>query len=198
MIHLKELLVAKNKTQSELAAVLGRDKSAITNLLRGKRQLKAHEVPIIAHFLNVSEAEVLGINPPGMSEPTRVRFQGAPSVEMLRSGQLIEEDDGAFYLDGLDQVSVQCYALEVQDAGLDLAGILPGDIAICDPSRRCENGNIVVVQIYEHHGTAKTVLRKYQPPFLNIESTREGFERLHEDRANVAIIAPVVRMIRIY
>ena len=56
MKHLKELLIAKGKTQTELAAVLMRDKSAITNLLQGKRQLKADEVVKIAAFLQVSEA----------------------------------------------------------------------------------------------------------------------------------------------
>lgn len=198
MVHLKELLVAKGKTQSELAAALGRDKSAITNLLHGRRQLKAQEIPVIATFLGVSEAQVLGTEPlNGLAEPERIPFQGAPSVAMLRSGQLVEEQGRFFVTDALNATG-SCYALEVRDHSLDLHGIIPGDLVICNPSRAPQPDDIVVVQLYQDDDTAQTLLRKYHPPFLEIHSTRDGFERLHEERGNVAILAPVIRLIRIY
>jgi transcriptional regulator with XRE-family HTH domain len=60
MLHLKELLKTHGWSQSQLADLLGRNRSAITHLMKGERQLKADEVVKIAKALQVSFAEVLG------------------------------------------------------------------------------------------------------------------------------------------
>lgn len=48
---LKELLEAHQVNQTQLARLLGRDKAVITNLLQGRRQLKAEEAVVIARHL---------------------------------------------------------------------------------------------------------------------------------------------------
>lgn len=58
---LKELLKERGITQTELACILGRDKSVVTKLFQGWRQLKASEAVLIAHHLGVPIARVLGI-----------------------------------------------------------------------------------------------------------------------------------------
>ena len=205
MKHLKELLVAKGKTQSQLADALGRDKSAITNLLQGKRQLKASEIPVIAAFLGVHETQVLGMpDTPapapepaldGLQEPARIPFQGAPSPQTLRSGQLIE-DNGRYYYEEAAAPEAHCYMLEVRDDSLNLAGVLRGDLLLCDPKRAAQDGDIVIVQHYNDDGSAQTLIRGYQPPFLEVASSSPLHAKLHEERANVAIMATVIRLIR--
>lgn len=51
---IKQGLKKKGKTQSGLAEAMGRYPSAITNLLKGKRELKQREVPVIARYLEVT------------------------------------------------------------------------------------------------------------------------------------------------
>ncbi len=204
MKHLKELLVAKGKTQSQLAEALGRDKSAITNLLQGKRQLKASEIPVIAAFLGVHETHVLGmpdapapkpVTDGGLQEAVRIPFQGAPSAQTLRSGQIVEEN-GRYYYEETALPEAHCYMLEVRDDSLNLAGVLRGDLLLCDPKRTPQDGDIVIVQHYNEDGSAQTLIRGYQPPFLEVASTTPTHAKLHEDRANVAIMAVVIRLIR--
>jgi SOS-response transcriptional repressor LexA len=201
MKHLKALLVEKNKTQSQLADALGRDKSAITNLLQGKRQLKASEIPVIAAFLGVNETHILGLPEPqhrpdeGFNESARIPFQGAPSAKMLGSGHLVEEN-GTYYFEEATAVPEHCFMLEVKDDSLNLAGVLRGDLLLCAPKRAAQDGDIVIVQHYNDDGSAQTLIRGYQPPFLEVASTTPTHAKLHEDRANVAIMATVIRLTR--
>ena len=206
MKHLKALLVAKGKTQSQLAEVLGRDKSAITNMLQGKRQLKASEIPVIAAFLGVHETQVLGLaepeptppqpsQTPSMQEPQPVPFQGTPSQQALTSGTVIHQN-GRYFAPSPAEPNEHHYMLEAKDDSLNLAGVLIGDLLLCDPVRAPQDGDLVVVQHYQEDGTAHTLLRGYQPPFLEVASTNPKHAKLHEERANVSIVATVIRLTR--
>lgn len=195
MAHLKMLLKSHGVTQTQLAGILGRDKSAITNLLQGKRQLKAPEVLKIAQFLNISESEVLGVEPHnGLGESHRIPFSAAPSAKAQSSGQVVKEGEG-YYLSGADEVNERMFAFEVKDDSLNLAGILAGDVVISELGKPVEAGDIVIVQHYEGGG-ARTLLRRYQPPFLMPHSTISTYDKLHEGREAVKIVAPVLRVMR--
>jgi transcriptional regulator with XRE-family HTH domain len=50
---IREGLKRPGKSQTGLAAALGRDKSAVSNIVKGKRQVKAHEIPLIADYLGL-------------------------------------------------------------------------------------------------------------------------------------------------
>ena len=220
MAHLKTLLLSHGVTQTQLARVLGRDKSAVTNLLQGKRQLKADEVIKIADFLQVSEADVLGTraagapptSPPasfpvpaaspaghavaagGLEDAVRIPFFAPPSASVTQNAPL-EQEGSAFYLEETGQFSPQSFALEVKDESMNLSGFISGDIVICDPSAAATEGRIVIVQQYTNDA-AETLIRLYKPPFLLPHSTHQGFPRLHDERANVRIVAPVVKLVR--
>lgn len=204
MKHLKELLVRHNVTQTALARVLERDKSAITNLLNGKRQLKADEVIKIAGFLNISELEVLGVDTDGnksnvendtSDEYRWIPFQTPPTVEAQKSQLVTQEGDYFYFYDG-GTASEKTYALEVMSNALVLSGIMIGDIVISELDKPVKSGDIVVVQHYTNNET-ETLLRKYQPPYLVPHSSNPEFKRLHEERSNVHIISPVVKLVRI-
>lgn len=82
---------------------------------------------------------------------------------------------------------------------LDLEGYLPGDKVIVDMSVNPEPGDIVCAQVYNmQRGTAETVLRVYQPPFLMTRSTsrRTDAKPLFVDNERVLIRGTVIRMIR--
>lgn len=205
MDHLRELLIRCNVSQTELAKVLGRDKSAITNLLQGKRRLRADEVVKIATFLNVSELEVLGINkekhidikqetsqPP---EQEWLPFQSTPSLELQQSHLVMQQGEFYYFYDGKSATD-KSYALEVTSNALVLSGFMIGDVVISELDREIRPGDVVVVQHY-NNDIAETLLRKYQPPYLVPHSSNPEFKRLHEDRSNVRMISPVIKLVRV-
>lgn len=82
---------------------------------------------------------------------------------------------------------------------LDLEGYLPGDRVVVDMSVRPEPGDVVCAQVYNfQRGTAETVLRIFQPPFLMTRSTSRRAEAkpLYVDNERVVVRGTVVRMIR--
>jgi hypothetical protein len=56
-----EGLAKPGKTRSGLARALGKQPSAVTDLLQGKRQLKASQIPIVASYLEIAAPPVLGV-----------------------------------------------------------------------------------------------------------------------------------------
>lgn len=205
MDHLRELLIRCNVSQTELAKVLNRDKSAITHLLQGKRHLKAEEVVKIATFLNVSELEVLGIK---KHEPIEYKtetsvpdeqqwipFQTPPSLELQRSNYVIQQGEFFYFYDG-SSATDKSYALEVNSNALVLSGFMIGDVIISELDKEIRPGDVVVVQHFNNN-QSETLLRKYQPPYLVPHSSNPEFKRLHEERSNVRMISPVIKLVRI-
>lgn len=200
--HLKQLLTKHGLTQTDLARLLRRDKAVITNLFQGKRQLKADEATIIASHLGVTVAQVLGIDEQraagGMAEPrVLIPFQHEPQRAQRHSNVI--EKDGRFFLEMGEggSYSPKAYALEVGDEGMNLAGILPGDIVISELDRPCKPGQVVVAQHYQGRG-AKTVLRKYEPPFLLPHSTDPAFRPVSLDSGDARAVSPALKLIRVF
>lgn len=87
----------------------------------------------------------------------------------------------------------------MKGAALDSLGILPGDIVIIDQNSRPKSGDIVLAQIIDPlAGTAETVLRFYQAPFITSHSMRLGPQRPEQvDEERVAIVGTSIGTIRI-
>jgi transcriptional regulator with XRE-family HTH domain len=196
--RLKQLLGRHGVTQSELAQILGRDKSVVTHLFQGKRMLKADEALRIAKRLGVSVEEVLGSPTPalaeGFEESPLIPFQSAPQ-KLKRHPQVVQKA-GQYFLDAQSSPSPKAFALEVRDDSLNLAGILPGDVIISELDVACRAGQIVVVQHYKGAG-AETLLRKYEPPFLLAHSTNPDFSPMQVQDKNIRLVAPALRLIRL-
>ena len=97
--QIREGLTHPGKTQKGLAAALGVDNSQISRLLTGKRNLRAHEIPIILAYL-----EMGGVPGPGRTRtivPEIVqigsdRFAMLPVYDtMVSAGPGLEPEDGA-------------------------------------------------------------------------------------------------------
>lgn len=195
--RLKELLKSRGITQTELARWLNRDKSAVTQLMQGKRQLKASEAALIAQNLGVSVADLLGVEEraaaQGVAESVLIPFQAAPT--QVRGKGIIEKG-GKFFIEESANFSSSAYALEVADDGLNLSGVLPGDIVISDLSHAPREGQLVVAQAYAQGG-AKTLVRKYAPPLLVPHSTNAAHAPLNIDDDDVRVVSPVLKLVRV-
>lgn len=198
MSHLKQLLAKNGISQTDLARILGRDKAVITNLFQGRRRLKADEAMLIARHVGVPVAQILGETKGGFSEPpVLIPFQHEP--ESGRKLANVIKKEGKFYLE-VDETagySPKAYALEARDDSMNLSGILPGDIVISELDRPVKAGQIVVAQHYQGRG-AKTVIRKYEPPFLLPHSTNASFKPLRADKDDARAVSPVLKLIRGY
>ena len=200
MSHLKQLLARHGVTQTDLARILGRDKSVITNLFQGRRQLKADEAMLIAAHVGVPVAQILGgeQQPAGFSESAvLIPFQHEPERGKKLAG--VVKKEGKFYLEVEENAgySPKAYALEVQDESMNLSGILPGDIVISELNRTCKPGQTVIAQHYQGRG-AKTIIRRYEAPFLVAHSTLASFKPLSLENEEARLVSPVLKLIRVF
>lgn len=81
---------------------------------------------------------------------------------------------------------------------LELAGFVPGDVVTIDQAVPAVAGDIVCAQIYSH-GTAETVIRRYNPPYLVVataDPAAMALEPEHVDGRNVTIKGTVIRTVR--
>jgi transcriptional regulator with XRE-family HTH domain len=132
---IREGLKQPGKTQSGLAGHLGIAHPQITQLLKGKRKLKVHEIPKIAEYL--------GTEPPTMSDvmPYSGPLSVIPIVGTVEAGAFREVDD-------FDQSEPRTLTLprdekfpNARQLGFDVSGdsmndlkprpILSGDCAVC-------------------------------------------------------------------
>ena len=197
--HLKNLLTQHGITQTDLARILGRDKSVITNLFQGKRLLKADEAMLIASHLGVPVTAILGLRdePSGLMEPPAlIPFQHEPKDS--KTNPHVVKKEGKYFLSVQErEAGAKSYALQVPDNALNLIGIMEGDFVLSELDRPCKKGQVVVVQHYQGRG-AKTLLRKYEPPLLLAHPTDASFRPLNLEQDDVRLVSPVLRLIRHY
>ncbi|WP_180572375.1 hypothetical protein [Agrobacterium vitis] len=89
-------------------------------------------------------------------------------------------------------------AWSMKGAALDALGIFPGDVLLVDQNKRAKTGDIVLAQLIDHSlGTADTVVRLYQAPFITTHSMRLGPQRPEQvDDDRVSIVGVVVGSLR--
>ncbi|NTF67719.1 LexA family transcriptional regulator [Rhizobium rhizogenes] len=87
----------------------------------------------------------------------------------------------------------------MKSAALDAIGVMPGDIILVDQNTRAKTGDVVIAQIIDMiTGSAETVMRLYQAPFLLTHSMRMGPQRPEQvDEERVSIAGVSIGTIRI-
>lgn len=181
-------------TNAEIAARLGRDHTVISKIVSGSQRMTMDWAKIFAEVLGVSLAEVLektGLADPqtaiqanpGFSDSDVTPFVGKGPEE--RSVASIAEAFGA--RSGVDPMRINARAMTQ-------AGYLPGDYVLVDTHQadRVKAGDVVVAQVYSPRG-ARTVIRRYLPPFLIAQSSPgEDEPLLVVDHDNVLIRGKIV------
>ncbi|MBU0479515.1 MAG: transcriptional repressor LexA [Proteobacteria bacterium] len=88
----------------------------------------------------------------------RQRFREVPIVGRVAAGLPLyaqQEWDGSVIVDGDIYRGDNLFALRVQGDSMKDAGILPGDLVLCEPRQYAENGEIVVALIEHEETTVK-------------------------------------------
>lgn len=114
------------------------------------------------------------------------RWREVPIVGRIAAGLPLyaqEEWDGGVVVDKAFFRGENLFALRVKGDSMQNAGILDGDIAVCEPRQYAENGEIVAVLINGEEATVKRFFRKknhilLQPENQNYEKMRYNFSEI--------------------
>lgn len=181
-------------TAEDIAAELGRDRSAVSKIYSGQRRMslewaqafaKVLQLPIdvVLERAGAYDAPKAQRIAPGFSESDAAAWKGQPDEErkVLPIAQALGQRPG---------VDVW----RVNSPALSFMGYMPGDYMLVDTfaAERARQGDVVVAQVYDRGG-ATTVLRHYEPPVLVAESPDPADRRVHVvDGTNVVIAGKVL------
>jgi len=110
-------------------------------------------------------AEAANTRPPGAVLPEPKGFEDSKAEAYVAPDALAASSPTMQSLSGKDGAAVTMLIL--QSDSLTGAGLLPGDRLIVDLNKTPRAGDVVVAQSYDwRHGTAETIVRIYEPPYL--------------------------------
>lgn len=78
--RLKEAMVLRNKRQSDIVSDTGIPKSALSQYISGKFEAKQDRVYLLAKYLNVSEAWLMGCDVPMDRNASHINNKTAPQL----------------------------------------------------------------------------------------------------------------------
>ena len=150
---IKKALARGGKTQHGLAKALGVDDAAITRLLKGKREIKARELPVIRAYLDADEDDGARA---GLSELIAGAGTWRRDVPIL--GTIVGGPTGDFTLNVGEVVdyarrppalarATKVYVLYVQGTSMS-RWREPGSMVYVDPARPPNAGDRVVIECH--------------------------------------------------
>ena len=191
-------------TADEIAAIIGRDRSVVSRVYTGRQRMSLELARAFAEALQVPLATVL----------EKAGAADAPVAQQLAPG--FGESDAAPWLDaprpndpnraiatalGADRPGVDVW--RVKGLAMALAGYLMGDFILVETpaADRARAGDVVLAQVYRATGrdmTARTILRRLEPPVLVAASADPEDGRVHVvDGVNVLVRGKVISSWRV-
>lgn len=136
-----------------------------------------------------------GLPPPQLSTHTNgsaiIRGFAEPEMVQLAAPEIPK---------GLRPNSPNQSVWRLNTRGLELLGYLPGDLVLLDQEAPPANGDAVCAQIIDQYrGTAETVFRVFDPPYLTTETwDRKSRQKpLLIDNERVAVIGTITALLRL-
>lgn len=216
---IREGLRKPGKTQRGLAIAMGIDPTGVNRMLRGKRDIKAAEIPKIRAYLE--SRDPIEAKPEGDAKPVdhsqqlvvrrnekdleflgeegARRFEGPKDLPIL--GHVKAGADGLFF----DQGSIQgvtmrpeallhvrsAYAVRVRDMSMYPA-YEPNDLVHVNPTLVVVPDNNVVIQLFDGQAFVKRLLRRTEKAIICLEWHPEKRE-IKFDPKEVQFIHMIVR-----
>lgn len=188
-------------TAEDIAKAIGRDRSLVSRIYVGRQKMTFEQAKAFAKVLEAPLDEILeraGLAPNG---------DGSYEVRGSLTGGFSEGDAAPYKASAAEtDTTKRIAALMGQGPGVDtwtvtsetmrMSGYLPGDTILVDThqSERAKAGDVVIAQIYDWQtGSAKTVLRRNEPPVLVADGLSQNDQRvLVVDGNNVVIKGKVI------
>lgn len=175
--RLRNLRLAKDLTQAELAKLMGLGESTVSFYESDKRKPDFDTLIKIAEYFDVSTDYILGIKSSQMPSFTIAKL---PILGTIRAGlPILAEENIEGYLDVPEYMRAD-YVLQVKGDSMIGAGILDGDLAICREAAVPQTGQIIIALHDEGslseatlkfymNGNGNPILRAANPTFADIE-----------------------------
>lgn len=159
---IKDGLARPGKTQRKLAEALKIDDSAVSRILKGTRQIKATELPVMIRYLEAPEPALDARNEPmpviGLREASAPHDFGAMPIDVPIMGVTVGGSDGEFEMNMGEPAdyarrprtiarSMKVFALYVQGSSMSRWRD-PGTLVYVDPIRPPRPGDRVVVELH--------------------------------------------------
>jgi DNA-binding transcriptional regulator YdaS (Cro superfamily) len=197
--RIRAALAANNdKSQKELAKLLGISPAQVTSLLKaGGRRLQAAEVPIVEKYLGIrlfrSELDVYKV-PPGA-------VVVASAIPHRTSTDHLTEEAVPIALDGVPPEIAPTLKNIVGEGHaefwrLTVGDGVPGDFLVVDRSETPRSGDIVLAEVRQTAGRWIPIFRRYVPPWLYEVNSQIPGPPLKVGDSRIAIIGPVIASFR--
>ncbi len=121
------------------------------------------------------------------------RWREVPVIGRITAGLPIyaqQEWDGSLVLDAAVFRGRDLFALRVRGDSMRDAGILDGDLAVCEPRQYAASGEIVVALIDGEQATVKYFF--LHPDHIELRPANPSYEPMHYGFANVLVQGKVV------
>ena len=186
-------------TADQIADRIGRDRSVVSRVYTGRQPMSLELARAFAEALDVPLATVLekaGVADPPVTRQLTPGFADSDAAPWLPPSKPTDPGRTIAAALGADRPGIDVW--QVKGQAMALAGYLPGDCILVDThaADRARAGDVVIAQIYQAQGrdmTARTVLRRLEPPVLVAASADPADTRVHVvDGVNVLVRGKVI------
>lgn len=208
-MKLAEILARIDQANAERRlsdAALSKAASGSPDLLRNWRRridagdteagANARMIAAVARVLSVSEAWLMTGSETGQRAATGTEGFGEAAVPFEIAPPAATSDGPQPLLSALYGSAATTPAAFRTTQSLPVFDIVAGDALIVDLARLPHPGEVAIVSIYDEAGEARTVVRRYLPPFLVPGTNAEQLHFTRVDAAGVQVRHPVIGIIR--
>jgi len=121
------------------------------------------------------------------------RWKEVPVIGRITAGLPMyaqQEYNGSIVVDSDVYKGNSLFALSVKGDSMINAGILDGDIAICEPRQYAENGEIIVALIHQEEATVKRFF--VRDDHIVLEPENPAYEPMRYDFAEILVQGKVI------
>ena len=158
MLRLKELRLRDKKTQKELAAFLGVDRTTYTKYETGVSEPNLETLNRLSSYFGVSIEYLLG-NPP--TKPKKQKGVQVPVLGDVRAGYPMEAVENIIDYGEIDEETArrgEFYALRIKGDSME-PRFVEGDVVIVRKQETADSGDIVVALVNGDSATIKKLKR---------------------------------------
>ena len=177
----------------ETAAALGVTHTAVAQLIN-----QLERKGMLARSGHYGRQLVLGPAPVRAREDRlAVRAKNLPVIGQVTAGLPMYAQqvwDGAITVDSGLFPGANLFCLRIRGDSMQGAGILNGDLVICEPRQYAENGEIVAVLIHNEEATVKRFF--LHPDHIELRPDNEAYQSMHLQFNEVLVQGKVVGLVR--
>lgn len=136
---------------------------------------------------------------PEVRQKEKMRVRELPVVGRVTAGLPMyaqQEWDGSVVVDGTLFPGTNLFCLRVQGESMQDAGILDGDLVVCEPRQYAENGEVVAVLIQGEEATVKRFF--LGGDYIELRPENEKFNAIRYPFSDILVQGKVVGVIRSY